>query len=362
MLRLLALLLALAPLPALAGLAQDLDALPENGFIGIAAGLADDRAILDMAARGLREKGQAAPVTTGDLWHLGSITKSMTMLTLGTLVAEGRLDVDSPLPDLLPDIAGMDAGWQAVTLRDVLEHRAGLPVNFGPRVMLDKAETLAERPAKRAEALRGILAKPPGERVFRYSNVDYTLAGHVVENLTGKPWEQAVTERVFTPIGLQSAGFGAPKGAGRYDQPVGHANFLGLYLKPMNPFDSAADNSPIIGPAGTVHMSLPDLLHYGQALLRMEQGQDDLLPAAVFHDLTTPRTGEYAGGLITGDYAPAGGRFLWHNGSNTMWYAMLVILPEKTRVIAVTVNQEGPATRDMVWQLVARIAARPTQN
>lgn len=342
-----------------ADIRSDLDAVENVGtLIGLAVGLADGGAILDMHARGIREKGQQAPVTTADVWHLGSISKSLTMVLLGTLVAEGRLDIDAPLPVLLPDIEGMDAGWNDVTLRDALEHRSGLPENFGIRVMMEEAADEALRPALRAAALATVLAKPPGERDFLYSNIGYTLAGHVVENITGQTWEQAMRDRVFAPLTLQTAGFGAPKGAARHDQPVGHANFFGLWQKPVSPFDSAADNTPIIGPAGTVHMSLPDLLAYGQALLHMAQGQDDVLPADIFATLTTARQGNYAGGLITGRSDAVAGRFIWHNGSNTMWYAILVVLPEKNLVIAVTVNQDGAFVRDTVWTIIKQIADR----
>ncbi len=351
--------LFLAAMPVEADIDHLLD--PVNGIddlIGMAAGVADDTRIIAITARGVREKGQDAPVTTADLWHIGSITKSLTAILLGTLVAEGRLDVDTPLPELLPDIDGMDAGWANVTLRDVLEHRAGLPANFGLKTMMLDAGDEAERPALRRVSLAAVLEKPPKSREFRYSNVGYTLAGHIVENLTGQPWEQALRERVFVPLVLDSAGFGAPKGAERYDQPSGHANFLGRWQRPMNPFDSRADNTPVIGPAGTVHMSLPDLLAYGQALLRMANGEDDILPAAVFADLATPRDGAYAGGLISADDPAADGAFLWHNGSNTMWYALLVILPKKNRVVAVTINQDGKRARETAWQVFRKLADR----
>lgn len=349
--------LFLAAMPVEADIQRELDSIYRiDDLIGMAAGMADDTRIIAMTARGVREKGQDVPVTTSDRWHIGSISKSLTTVLLGTLVAEGRLDVDTPLPELLPDIDGMDARWNTVTLRDVLEHRSGLPANFGLKTMMLDAGDEAERPALRRTALAAVLAKPPRSREFRYSNVGYTLAGHVVENLTGLPWEQALRERVFAPLGLESAGFGAPKGDGRYDQPSGHANFLGRWQRPMNPFDSRADNTPVIGPAGTVHMSLPDLLVYGQALLRMASGEDDILPAAVFADLATPRDGEYAGGLISGDGPAADGAFLWHNGSNTMWYALLVILPKKNRVVAVTVNQDGKHARDTAWQVFRKLA------
>lgn len=329
-----------------------------ENLIGYAVGYGDSDAILEMTSGGLREKGTDIAVNINDKWHLGSISKSLTTILLGTLIAEGMLDVDTPLPELLTDIPNIDSGWNNISLRDVLAHRAGLPTNFGISVMTDITNAIDDRPRLRREALAEILANPPHNRDFLYSNVGYTLAGHVAEILTQEPWEHAIQERIFIPLAIPSAGFGAPKGERRLDQPVGHANFFGLWQKPMNPYDSTADNTPIIGPAGTIHMSLPDLLKYGQALLQMAKGHDNILPAEIFLNLTTPQNGLYAGGMITSTDDAAGGDFLWHNGSNTMWYAILTILPAKNRVIAMVTNRESTQTRDTAWRVINEIARR----
>jgi len=320
-------------------------------LVGMAAGMADDERIIAMAARGVRRQGHSQPVSIADRWHIGSVTKSLTAVLIGTLVAEGRLNLDMPVPELLPDIDHMDAEWAGVTLRDVLEHRAGLPANFGPKTMEIAAPDEAARPTLRRNALAEILSKPPQARLYLYSNIGFTLAGHVVENILNKPWEIALRERVFAALGLECAGFGAPKGESRLDQPWGHASFLGYWRRAIDPSRAQADNSPVIGPAGTVHMSLSDLLRFGQALLRMAKGEDDILPAATFANLFTPGHGNYAGGLISDNDPTSGTDFIWHNGSNGMWYALLIILPTKNRVIAVTANELGHHTHDIVWNI-----------
>ncbi|MEE9455250.1 MAG: serine hydrolase domain-containing protein [Paracoccaceae bacterium] len=335
----------------------------DAGLIAIACGVSDDVQTLEIAAFGMREINNTIPVSTADKWHLGSISKSLTTMLLGTYVAEGRLDLDANLPGLLPHLAAdMHDDWRQTSLRDVLEHRAGLPVNFGFTTMRMVEIDTQNRRSARAKALRAVLSKPAKSREFRYSNIGYTLAGHVAETLGDQAWETQMRARIFIPMGLKTAGFGAPKGEGRYDQPVGHANFLGVFRKPMNPFDSPADNTPIIGPAGTVHMSIDDLLAYGRRLLVMSNGQDALLPAAVFSDITTPNHGQYAGGFIQAQADWAGGEYFWHNGSNTMWYALLVILPQKNRVIAITTNQITTKTPKLIWDTMVEIAAKTSMN
>jgi len=332
------------------------DIFTDASLIGIAAGIRDDTEIIETVVFGIRERGEDAPILLTDKWHIGSISKSITTMVLGTLMADNQLKLDATLPTLLPDIADqMHSDWGNITLRMVLEHRAGLPENFGVGVMLEDAPNVIDRPALRAKALAGILSHPAGPLEYKYSNIGYTLAGHVAEHITGQAWENVVQNRIFTPLDLHTAGFGAPKGTERHDQPVGHASIFGIYHKPMNSFDNRADNSPIIGPAGTVHMSISDLLTYGQSLLIMSKGKNALLTAEIFADLTTPTQGQYAGGLITEQDTWANGTVLWHNGSNTMWYAILVILPDKNRVFAISVNQEGAKVRRAVQNAVKQI-------
>jgi len=349
------LVLALA-LPARSDLRRDLDEVAGiNTLIGLGVGIASENGLGEISVRGLREDGSDVPVEPDDLWHVGSLSKSVTALLLGTLMAEGRLQLDTPLPDLLPDIPDMDTGWQAITLRDVLQHRAGLQLNFRADITLMPVNEPSLLPKARAKALATILTKPPLSREFRYSNVGYILAGHVVEILTGQTWEQAVEARIFAPLGMDSAGFGAPKGDTRHAQPSGHANFFNVWRRPMNPYDSRADASPILAPAGGLHMAIQDILRLGQSLMRMENGQDDILPVAVFRDVFTPLTGNYAGGMIRDSNSPRHERRIWHNGSNTLWYSVLVILPDSHKVIALVVNEDSANTRKVVERILYKL-------
>ena len=100
------------------------------------------------------------------------------------------------------------------------------------------------------------LSSPPGTR-FAYSNLGYTLAGAMLEKVSGKTWDELITERIFAPLELRSAGLGCQASLGRIDAPLGHAEVNGKiesFLGGPN-----CDNPPIIGPAGIVHMSVLDL-------------------------------------------------------------------------------------------------------
>ena len=97
---------------------------------------------------------------------------------------------------------------------------------------------------------------------------------------------------------------------------------------PHTPFRTRADNSPVMAPAGTVHMTIGDLARYGAAHREGESARSPtLLPHAARERLHTPVLEDYARGWVRVERDWAGGPVLWHNGSNTMWYALPMLLP-----------------------------------
>jgi CubicO group peptidase (beta-lactamase class C family) len=99
------------------------------------------------------------------------------------------------------------------------------------------------------------------------------------------------------------------------------------------------DNTPIIGPAGTIHMTLGNLGKYAAEHLRGELGAGKLLATETYKRLHTPKLHNYACGWVVKqptDEIPD--TVYWHNGSNTMWYALVVFIPARNMVVAVTAN------------------------
>ncbi len=174
----------------------------ETGLTGVAVALVTDGQLAGVAASGERRRGSGIPVTVDDRWHVGSITKSMTATLLAVLEDDGLLSARHGAA-LLPDIE-MAGGWRGCTLHHLLTHTAGARANFPiQRVWPDTAEELV---AARRRFIAAVLAKEPkspaGER-FAYSNVGYTIAGHIAETVGGKPYEALLRERVFLPLMLE---------------------------------------------------------------------------------------------------------------------------------------------------------------
>jgi CubicO group peptidase (beta-lactamase class C family) len=310
----------------------------------LAAAVVSSKGLVAVGAVGVRKLGGPPPVTVNDRFHLGSDTKAMTAALLAGLVEEGKLRYDDTLAKAFPRFAGkMRPEWRKVTLAQLLTHHAGFPhdLNGGWR------DIDGERPVReqRDEALRRATAEKPERepgKEFHYSNVGYVLAGHMAEQAAGAPWEELMRKRLFGPLGMKSAGFGAMGTPGKVDQPWQHLEG-GLRMGP-SPY---SDNPPVMGPAGTVHCSLPDWARFIADQLRGARGGRGLLKAETYRKLnTSPYAGRFYtlggwGGSAKGERA--GGPLLKHDGSNTMSHATAWVAPARDLAILVVTNQGGDA-------------------
>ena len=198
--------------------------------------------LANVGAAGVRRAGSTVPVTSGDLVHLGSDTKAMTAVAVAQLVQAHQLAWTDTMAAVFPDLrADMDPVIAAVTVADLLRHTAGLPHDLPwGRIAGDSLQQ------QRLAAVRRALSAKPATPVgrFSYSNVGYVILGTILERKAGQSWERLMTDRVFCPLGMASAGFGPPGTAGKTDQPWGHHVVDGHLVA------AQTDNPPVMAPAG----------------------------------------------------------------------------------------------------------------
>jgi CubicO group peptidase (beta-lactamase class C family) len=311
----------------------------EHKLIGLGAMLTVDGRQIAAAVDGQRKKGSGVALELGDQWHLGSITKSVTATMIARLVEQGKLKWTTTVAECFGDDFAIHEDWRKVSLVELLTHTSGAPPNLPLLSILVQPPEGAERIAARRKAVAEVLAAAPAGKpgaTFVYSNVGFTIAGAMAEKSTGVSWEDLVRQEVFAPLKLADAGFGPPKDDDQaLSQPRGHTK-LGPFKRAVGETD---DNTPIIGPAGIIRMSLDELSRYGCEHLQGDLGAGTLLSAETYRRLHTPRMNNYAYGWVVENRPAAdGGRLVWHNGSNTMWYAYVALLPELKAVVAVTSN------------------------
>lgn len=290
-----------------------------------------------LMADGVRTVDGPASVTTQDRWHVGSITKSMTATLIGRLVEAGVLRWDDTIGATLgASIREIHAGYRDATLLHLLTHRSGLEANLPMGRFMAFRSSPDPLPVQRLAYARQALSRAPKSALGakeEYSNSGYVVAGAMLEVKTGQPWEALMRAHVFEPLGMVGAGFGAPGAAGAVDEPIGHSKALLGERRLAHPVGGSAytDNPAVLGPAGTVHARLSDMLAY----LAAHRDRTAFLQPQTWDRLHTPLFG---GSMALGWVVRPEG--LWHNGSNTLWYAEATVSRD-TGAIAFAAANDG---------------------
>ncbi len=314
---------------------------------GIAAATVQDGEIVAAGVAGIRKAGRPEKVKLDDLFHIGSCTKSMTACLASILVKDGKIRWESTTAGLFPDLK-IHESFRGATLRQLLSNTGGAPDDVPGELWTRLWEARGPETKQRSILVRDILADapayPPGGG-YAYSNAGFSIAGAMLEKAAGKSFDELLTARLFKPLGMKSAGFGAPATPRKVDQPYGHHVHEGKLVS-VDPLP-AGDNPPAITPAGRVHCSILDLAKYARFHLGGLEGAP-LTDEEIrhLHERVEPAE-NYTLGWLRTERPWAGGTALTHTGSNTMFYAVIWLAPERNFAAVAACNSgEGAKACD----------------
>jgi CubicO group peptidase (beta-lactamase class C family) len=291
------------------------------------------------------------PVRPEMLFRLGSTTKMLTATAVAGLAVEGKLDLGAPIGKY---IDGLPPRIAQVTANQLLSHTAGI-LDEAPMYGLHDDSALGSGIKSWTD---GKLFTAPG-RIFSYSNPGYWLAGYLLEALTGKPYADAMEERVFRPLGMTRTTL-RPLVAMTYPLATGHNEAPGRKCVVARP---AADNTAT-WPAGSVYTCTRDLARFVTALLNggMLEGKQALDPKAIAL-LTAPHARypespqSYGYGLVLSERR--GVRVWEHGGARSGYGSFVLMAPERRVGIILLTNRTGgnlPPTLDKASALLLPLA------
>ena len=187
--------------PILTGWAAFDDALDRSVLSGgsdaVSVAVSIDGEIVHQAAMGARVPDTLDVVETSDKFRIASISKTITAITVLQLVEEGLVGLDDPIGSVVADAVGVPSpsgGVAELTVRKLLTHTSGFPAyeNLFFRKQVESCEEAAAVGVSRSLQGAG----------FRYSNMNFCVLGLLIEQLTGRDYEQVVYERLLTPLGI----------------------------------------------------------------------------------------------------------------------------------------------------------------
>lgn len=313
---------------------------------GMIAAISNANGLLAIGSSGIRKTGARKELTDDDLFHIGSCTKAMTSVLMAKFVEQGEIQWDTTLIDIFPEYAPrIHPDYHKVTLWQLVTHRAGLPANAKDWWAHQNMKLRERRETLILENLKDAPTGKPGQ--YLYSNLGYMIAGCMAEKLTKKSWEDLMEKHLFDPLNMKSAGFGPPGSKDKINQPWGHNKDQGQWLPRQ------FDNAEALGPAGRVHCTIEDWAKF--IALQLPSSKKSLLTQASLDQLIKP-DGDYAAGWKVLQRHWAKGITLTHNGSNTMWYAVVWVAPELNRAYIVVTNslddKSSPICDKMIGKLL----------
>ncbi|GGX93587.1 serine hydrolase domain-containing protein [Streptomyces hiroshimensis] len=294
-------------------------------------------------ASGVLHRGTGVEATTDSVFQLGSIAKVYTATLVMQLAESGALDLDAPVADVLPEFAVADPeAAEAITVRRLLSHTSGLTCDF----TLDTGRG-DDCLAKYVEAAQGVaLDCPPGTAVS-YSSVGYNVLGRIIEVLTGQTWDQALKDRLLTPLGLTHT-MTLPEEVLRFRAAMGHLGEPGQDPEPAPAWDLMPRSA---GPYGRVCATAGDVARLAGMHLAGGTGPDGtrVLDAGTVSamqrrevdvpDKWTVSADGWGLGWTLYDWAGIPG--FGHDGASIGQYGYLRVVPEADVAVVLLTNGGG---------------------
>ncbi|WP_019890038.1 serine hydrolase domain-containing protein [Streptomyces purpureus] len=277
-------------------------------------------------ATGVLNTATGAPVRSDSLFQIGSVTKVWTATQLMLLVEDGRVTLDTPVAEILPEFRVLDReATAAITLRHLLTHTSGIDGDL----FLDtgRGDDCLRRYVEACADLEQTF--PVGDS-HSYCNSGFVIAGRVVERLTGTVWDQALREQICEPLGLTHT-WTLPEDVLRFGAAVGHDEQGAVVPQWGLPRS--------VGPAGLICARAADVVAFGRAHLTPGALLAD--PAALRQaqvDLPNPHAGGRQWGIGWSLDEWDGHQVVSHTGDTIGQHAALWVLPELGTVIAALIN------------------------
>lgn len=291
---------------------------------GLAVAVTRGQEVVHTAGFGRTAHG--ATVTDRTVVPIASLSKSMTALAVMQLAEAGRVRLDAPVREHLPEFTLADGRATAITVRQLLEQTSGLSDTTNPARSRPVPGTLREAVAAMRTAR---LAADPGTH-FEYHNPNYQVAARLVEVVSGRGFDDYLRSRIFGPLGMvDSRTIGTPGEAPAAVR--GHLMIAGIPVGVPEPADFGNGSGGVLSTAR-------DMAAW---LISQQTGGTPILSAAGLAEMRRPGShGSYALGWDIGE-TPSGAPLVEHTGGLVTATAYQALLPAQGYGIAVMANAGG---------------------
>ncbi len=297
---------------------------------------------------GYADRMRRVPVTPGTVFRAGSLAKPFTAIAVMQLEEAGKLDIDQPINAYIPQFtirSRFDTTAAPITVRSILCHHSGLPTDLSKGMWSNESFT------KVAAKLNEEYTAFPPNLVFSYSNVGYTLLGHMIQEVSGENYTDYMQRHLFEPLGMHRSGMRLRPS-------------MESYLARGYRGGVESERLPIRDlPAYSLYTTAEDLGRFMKMVL--SEGTLDgnrILMAETLEEMLEPQNQDIPldlnvinglGWFLEEESIPGGGRVFRHGGTTLLYSSELIMLPEQGLGVAVLANSSG--SRALVSQLAEEI-------
>jgi CubicO group peptidase (beta-lactamase class C family) len=320
---------------------------------GAAVALVSRDSIIWISTFGFANQETGERVSEDTHFCIGSCTKSILGMGLLKLLDEGRIDLNAPVRDVVPEV-DIDNPWERthpVRVIHLLEHTAGFDDSY-PNSFYIKGPVLPLRSALEAKAHLRKVRWPPGTR-FAYSSPGFTLAGYILEKASGQPYGDYLKRTLLEPIGMKTSTIGSSEEF-RRQLAVG-------YGKDNLPFPVWYDCEE---PAGAMNSSIQEMAMFVQFLLRGGAvGGAQIVPVDLMNRIGKPTTTTAARAGLSSGYGfgigtryRGGAKWYSHSGAVPGFLSEYACNIDRGLGFVVLQNSFDVLFHDDVFVLVRRFA------
>lgn len=342
------------------GLDQEIESLlKEYNAVGLSIAIIENNDIVLTKAYGYRDLDNRLPVTTNTIFGIGSLGKSFTAALLGILESEKKVDFNTPIVEYINGLEFYNSEMnKAITIKTLLTHSTGLS-----GYLLDGSSVLFQ-PVEKVDFIPRLKYFKPTSKVgqsYNYNNGGYSLAGIIIEKMTGLDWEENIRKRIFEPLEMVSAFTSVPDLVEQEDFSYGYI------LKENQPTKTVFGDLHFRKPAGGIFCSVIDLTKWLR--IWMNHGtylERQILPSGYVKDAISPQLIIEGGpalkdsdedfflnsGYGWGVYMKNGYYKVDHTGGASGFSSKISFLPAEKKGIIVLTNQSNSNLANAIEKLL----------
>jgi len=307
---------------------------------GCALGVLKDGKVLYSQGYGLADVEHSIPITPTTVFHIASVSKQFTALSIYLLANEGKLSIDDDVRKYLPELHDFHS---TITIRNLLNHTSGLRDQWTLLAMAGwrLTDKITEQDILNLVWRQRELNFPPGEEQV-YSNTGYTLLALIAERVSGQSLREFTQERIFAPLGMEHTHFQDHYGdlvqnrAYSYErQPDGRYRYVALSYSTVGP--------------SSLFTTVEDLARWDENFYTGRVGGKALLEQMqVPGNLNNGKQTDYASGLVIGRYR--GLKTVEHGGADAGFRTEFLRLPAAHFSVITLCNAGDADASDLAYR------------